>query len=299
MTNYASPPAAPLDAAGNVVIDLPCRKCAYNLRTLSINGRCPECGTAVGFSAQGDLLRFSDPGWVMTLHRGVVLILAGIAVMILGGILAAVVGAMSAGLGQVLSAVVQLGSAVLMVVGSWWLTEPDPSGLGEDRYGTSRQVIRMTLLIGVASQVLTLLATVVPLPSSVAIGLLIFAGLAGIASVVGYFAQLQYVGKLAQRIPDQQIVDRANFLKWALAGTYGFMILLGVIAALVARFSGPGAGGGVIGLACVAGLVMIALLVFAIMYLLMLDRLRRALKDQAQYATQTWAAGAAQSAARA
>src|SRR5687767_9833717 len=157
MTSYASPPTPPLDAAGNVVVDLPCRKCAYNLRTLSINGRCPECGTAVGFSAQGDLLRFSDPGWVMTLHRGVVLILVGIAVAILGVVVAAAVSAASPGIGRVLATVIQLGSAVLMVVGSWMLTEPDPSGLGEDRYGASRKIIRITLLIGVANQLLTLL----------------------------------------------------------------------------------------------------------------------------------------------
>src|SRR5688572_1470165 len=79
-----------VDPAGVVVADLSCRRCQYNLRTLSIGGRCPECGLAVGFSAQGDLLRFSDPNWVMTLRRGVLGILWGVAVLILGVILTVV-----------------------------------------------------------------------------------------------------------------------------------------------------------------------------------------------------------------
>jgi hypothetical protein len=66
-----------LDAAGVVVSDIPCRKCGYNLRGLHIDGRCRECGRAVGLSVQGDLLRFSDPGWLRKLQRGARLIIWG------------------------------------------------------------------------------------------------------------------------------------------------------------------------------------------------------------------------------
>src|SRR5258706_15757786 len=62
--------AAGLGTSG-IAQDTPCRKCGYNLRGLSGDGRCPECGTSVGFSLQGDLLRFCDPSWVDTLRRGV------------------------------------------------------------------------------------------------------------------------------------------------------------------------------------------------------------------------------------
>src|SRR5688572_14687462 len=197
MTSYASPPTPPLDAAGNVVVDLPCRKCAYNLRTLSINGRCPECGTAVGFSAQGDLLRFSDPGWVMTLHRGVVLILAGIAVIILGVLLAVLIGFTGAvTVTAVVAGAAGLVGYVLILIGTWLLTAPDPSGLGEDRYGTSRKLIRITMLIGLASQALELIEAGFTLPATLAVLFAIVQFLAGIAGVVGVFAQLQYIGKL-------------------------------------------------------------------------------------------------------
>jgi hypothetical protein len=302
MTSYASPPTPPLDAAGNVVVDLPCRKCAYNLRTLSINGRCPECGTAVGFSAQGDLLRFSDPGWVMTLHRGVVLILAGIAVIILGVLLAVLIGFTGAvTVTAVVAGAAGLVGYVLILIGTWLLTAPDPSGLGEDRYGTSRKLIRITMLIGLASQALELIEAGFTLPATLAVLFAIVQFLAGIAGVVGVFAQLQYIGKLAMRIPDEQIVGRANFLKIAIAVSYGLIVLIGTVTALGARGAGAGAppGGLIAALGCFAAIVGLAFLVFAIMYLLMLDRLRRALKEQAQYATQTWAAGAAPQVARA
>src|SRR4051794_532658 len=69
---------------GVVQKDLVCRKCGYNLRGLHIDTRCPECGTPVGFSTQGDLFRFCDPEWVHLLRKGVMLILVGVAVMMLG-----------------------------------------------------------------------------------------------------------------------------------------------------------------------------------------------------------------------
>ena len=39
-----------LDAKGQLDQDLACRRCGYNLRGLSTDGACPECGTAVGQS---------------------------------------------------------------------------------------------------------------------------------------------------------------------------------------------------------------------------------------------------------
>lgn len=42
--------------------DLPCRACGYNLRGLVTSGRCPECGTAIGFSLHGEPKRPSTTG---------------------------------------------------------------------------------------------------------------------------------------------------------------------------------------------------------------------------------------------
>ena len=72
----------PLDEEGAIVADLPCVACGYNLRGLSLDGRCPECGMAVERSTRGNLLRFCEPRWVETLASGTNWILASLAASI-------------------------------------------------------------------------------------------------------------------------------------------------------------------------------------------------------------------------
>src|SRR5688500_6889706 len=80
--------AAVVDASGVVAADVPCRRCSYNVRGLSVYGRCPECGTPVGVSVHGDLLRFSDPRWLQRLAQGATLLFWGIILAIAVGIVA-------------------------------------------------------------------------------------------------------------------------------------------------------------------------------------------------------------------
>lgn len=76
--------AAPkLDQAGLIAEDLPCRHCGYNLRTLSMEVQCPECGTSVGRSVHGDYLRYADPAWVRVLATGATLVLVAIILQVL------------------------------------------------------------------------------------------------------------------------------------------------------------------------------------------------------------------------
>lgn len=73
------------DSTGDVITgDLPCASCGYNLRTLAVSGRCPECGepVATSFTSQG--FRFRNP---MTPSR----VRNGIAVIIVAVLLATVV----------------------------------------------------------------------------------------------------------------------------------------------------------------------------------------------------------------
>ena len=65
-----------------VTADTPCRKCQYNLRSLRLVGRCPECGTPVGLSIKGDFLCYSDPDWLQSLRLGVNCTLGAVAVAI-------------------------------------------------------------------------------------------------------------------------------------------------------------------------------------------------------------------------
>ncbi len=73
----------PLNAQGCVEVDQPCMTCGYNLRMLSAELRCPECGTPVSFSLGGYLLSNADPVWVRRVARGLALLLLMIALTVL------------------------------------------------------------------------------------------------------------------------------------------------------------------------------------------------------------------------
>lgn len=278
---------------GFVVDDIPCRKCAYNLRTLAIAGVCPECGTPVGVSISGGLLRYSDPAWLRKLGQGAACILAGIFIVIAAvilGIFLTTARIMPPQTVQVYMELISFFASIFVLIGSWLITEPDPSGIGEDQYGVSRKVIRVTLLLGALNKLLSFVASssAVPLASRQPLNLI--AGLLGIASVVGLFAELQYFSKLAVRIPDARLSERASFLKIALFLTYGVLALMGIVTILMSMGRGAARNnpGMLMPFGCFAGIIGIAAIVFGVMYLFMLDRFRRAFVQQAVLAEQIW-----------
>jgi hypothetical protein len=292
-----SAPAIPLPSPTPpefVINDVPCRKCSYNLRTLPIAGTCPECGAPVGVSVYGDLLRYSDPGWVRKLATGTRLILINIFVviglMMIGMIFAVlrVIAPHSGGL--LLIELVSFAANFVGFVGAWLLTERDPSGIGEDQYGTVRKVIRITLLFGVASAFITIAFNITVLPPAGSQLLGVINGLLQIVGIVGVYAQIQYLEKLALRLPDQRLSERANTLKVWLCGSYGAFLIIGVIenVSIMARGRAGAAMGPMMVVGCVAALLGIPLLVLGIMYILMIDRFRAAFNQQAVMAEQIW-----------
>ena len=62
------------DEAPSIDHDLSCMICGYNLRALPPAGLCPECGTDIARSTQGDLLKFADRNWVGSIYRGTCLL---------------------------------------------------------------------------------------------------------------------------------------------------------------------------------------------------------------------------------
>lgn len=275
-----------IDASGVISTDLPCRRCSYNLRGLMEEGRCPECGTPIGLSTQGDLLRFASPNWVETLARGIRFILWGIVLVIFGSIGAGVLASITS---PILGQIVGFAAGLLSVYGSWLLTEPDPSGLGEDQYGTARKIIRFSLIVGLGESVAEIILSTTTLPPSARILFTILGVITALVGLVGQFALLYYLQKLAMRIPDLKLAGRARFLMYAYGISLAVVILAGASAAILG-LGGASPGSPFMAIVFVAGIAGLAMLVFGIMWLFLLSRMGKAFRQQAQFARQTWAA---------
>ena len=57
--------------------NVPCRRCGYNLRSLSLARNCPECSLPIELSMKGDLLQAANPDWLRWLIVGAWIIFVG------------------------------------------------------------------------------------------------------------------------------------------------------------------------------------------------------------------------------
>lgn len=305
------------DEHGTIICDRTCRRCGYNLRGLREDGRCPECGTPIGLSTRGDLLRFADPAWVEKLALGIKYMLWGIVVVIAVSLLGYCIAHAVSGRDEI-GDVVSLLAGLLGLYGAWLVTTPDPSGIGEDRYITARRVVRLCLLIGLLHECLIIVISVVESNSPlVVVFLVVPMVLCGLVSVAGEFAKLLYLEKLADRVPDPKLAGFAHFLRWAYCiGLAGAVIFGGLMAVGFATVGGAVAGPGVqpsatgpattmsvtlgglpfgatpglfAALAAGSCVFGVAALVFGIMVIVLYVRCGRRFREQARRARRTWA----------
>jgi len=284
--------AIKLDAIGTVSIDCLCKRCAYNLRGLPESGRCPECGTPVAMSIAGDLLCTADPQWVEKVALGLKIILWMILLSVLAGILNIGIAMVVPGLEPLLT----LAAACIGYYGVWLLTEPDPGQIGEGTNWTARRVVRVTLVFGIAGEILMFMGENVTLGTASSVALVLCGVLFMIISIPGEFAKFLYYEWLARRIPDEALADRARLIRWGYTIALGVMVLAGIPAILTAwklqksNTAGAGMSAELGAVMCVIGVAGIALLIFGLMTLFLLIRLRRAVAQQARLARETWAA---------
>jgi hypothetical protein len=115
-----------------VIDDLPCRSCGYNLRTLATSGVCPECATPIAASLRSERLREADPNWLRQMHTGCKLEYWGIWTAWISYI------TLQAFRFEPIRTLALPGALGVVALGTWMLASPDPSGIGEDRYGRLR-----------------------------------------------------------------------------------------------------------------------------------------------------------------
>ncbi len=271
------------DASGVIGIDHHCRRCGYNLRGLREEGICPECGSPVGFSIRGNFLRFADPIWVDKLAQGLKIILW----MLLFKVL---VRTASPAIGDSLTAVLGLVVEVISFYGVWLLTEPEPCAAIEYNNITARKFIRIASIIGIAGSLLGLTPEMLGRTSGLVV--LVVGFVMGLVGLAGEFAKFTFCKQLAERIPDTDLALRAGFLRWAYVMSEAITYVFGTIATVLffmSMFAASAGGQGVIAFSCIMGIGAIGMLVFGIMTIFMLLRLRKALAEQAKFARQSWA----------
>lgn len=233
-----SPPAEPRQdatpAATVVVRGRVCLSCGYDLTGLLSDAFCPECGAPVERSLRGNLLRYSSPDYVRTLRTGVLiaeiaaLAAAGVTLMPIGGGLLQGVG-VSPRATEMLSRGASIIVTILMLVGWWIFSTPDPAGIGDDRSTTPRKLLRVSLIIEMVLTVAKFGAAFLPggatafrIGPGTMTGVPVWAVIIAIgSSVLGlaaylfrFFTSMFYLRSVAMRIPDPRIDASAARFMW-------------------------------------------------------------------------------------
>jgi len=282
--NKPEPEAAVVD--GIVGGDFPCRRCGDNLRGLPRDGKCPECNAPAEISISNDLLRYSEPTYLHTLRRGIHLIFLGIITGFVAAILTVVLFR-SAGASP-LGALVRFAAAIPDLVGSWMLTAPDPSGVGESRYGTIRRTIRYCIIAGAADSFIDTMLGVGSIPHATLLGFKVLSILVEIAKLVGQIALLAYLSQLAIRIPDDNLGSRSRSLQMWIGSLQGIMLVASVLLGFMQRQPrGPW-----MVLGCAGGIAWLVLLVLYINYLFMLGKFATRFREEGERSRLLWAIAA-------
>jgi len=270
-----------LDPAGAIGADVPCRRCNYNLRGLSPEGKCPECGVLVDVSIRGDLLRYSDPTWLDRLALGLKYTLWGALVLLVCATLNGVLMSATSLIDESAGAVIGFLGGLLGIYGAWLLTSPEPGRMVAERYATDRRVVRICLIIGLARSPATVLGGVAAVPEIVSMALMTVSAIASLADLVGLYAKLRYLEKLALRAPEPKLAGNARWLRWGLVIAGGSLIPLGVVGALVPQ------------MLCVIAGPFVAIFVLSIAVMVLYFRLMRVFRLQAEFARAIWEGQAA------
>ncbi|MBX3359455.1 MAG: hypothetical protein KF745_13630 [Phycisphaeraceae bacterium] len=283
-----SPPTQPPTLSPPANLD--CVKCGYSLAGIPSNGRCPECGILADYSRRGVLLCYANPEFLARIHAGAVLVFMAPLLYIGMLVLSFAAAMLSAGIvtpvfsvGDLLFAMVQCVVSGVGLYGWWQLSTPDPRHGDSLGGGAARKTLRITVVIIGVGLVLTTIGAgwtgaVTPIVrggsagsgAGLMLGLLAIgaAVLSWIAWIVKFFASMVHIRTIARRIPSYVLAKRAENIMLS-----GSIITVGAIPAmLIGALLGPA-------ILCPAIVLIVAWLVWIVMYILLLNHVRVALRD--------------------
>jgi ABC-type multidrug transport system fused ATPase/permease subunit len=240
--HWQIPPTAPEGAR--------CLQCGFDVRGMSAASRCPECGTPISRSLQGNFLVFSSTDYVGSLHSGLTMILIAVLLQLALGIAMFIVaislgvkGALTGGNPAMMntnlwSSLAGIPITGLLLWGWWQFSAPDPAMIGNEKGQTARTLIRASVIALAAVTVAQLLALSPVALNAVVMTSMGLGVLAAAASITQFFASMVYVRWLAPRIPAPDLAKQANRYLWLLPVIYvvGICVLVGPIVATVMYF---------------------------------------------------------------
>lgn len=204
-----------------IVNDIPCQRCAYNLRGLSAEGTCPECGAPVLVALYGDRLELADPQWLAKVSRGCNLCRGAGAIMFLTSGLGSFAQWPISMLPQSVSTLLFIVGALLLLIlavvvlrGLWLIGTPHERLRLDEAADRQRQCFRFGILT-------TPLTIGIAVPFAInrepeILGLIVLIGAPlGVVGTIGAWGFGCYMEYLANRLQDLFSEGRARiYRKW-------------------------------------------------------------------------------------
>lgn len=272
---------------GAIEQDMPCSRCGYNLRGLTLDGLCPECASPVSRSVHGNLLRFADPDWLNKLRLGMAFKLWGILIgIVIGGISGF---SMNYGLPPIFSLLASVIGGGFRVWATFLITSPEPTiGIDEDPI-TLRKIIRSAAFVGFMGGQIQQTGQM----TNTGLALILPGMLMSLLGLVSLFGEFVYLRRFARRIPDNKLESSTTSIMWGFGILMIVFLVIGIVAfIMVSRVMGAvlpgGAGGAPPGLTGSGGLFIggfcfggICMIVFGLWYLRLLTQYHKIFKSTA------------------
>jgi hypothetical protein len=205
--------------------DVPCRRCGYNLRTLPVDGQCPECGTEVRPSLRGRRLVNADRGWLAWICGGAILFGVGLVLLAISW---AVLVLHGLGFNFVL---LWAGLVAAACGGAWLLTPGEPDGPYFDDRRVLRRVIRTLTLIGAIPLGISLSGELTGHPRP---DWRVLTEVGAILLMVAMELVPWYLASLSKRMDERWLKISGRLTGLSLPICYGMVVVIG--------FIGPGSG---------------------------------------------------------
>ncbi len=233
------------DEEGHLIEDAPCIRCEYNLRGLTVDMTCPECGLPVGRSGVGEYLRYRDPKWLNKITDGF-LCLAVLLLAVDVFVMMALLNVFMANNFTLILVACSIAIAVTMYFyGAILSTAREPDNIKDKGVRSARMISRILLLLfPLVSPLLLMIAASIEIPyrwSSVSFYYLVIHYIYHFVPVLPLTIGLSLIvfmaSKLSKRIPMMPLRYLLLVLAWIVVLSVFILPLLRLYFDLYAYFN--------------------------------------------------------------